>query len=147
KALTSLPKADAFDHVLDYPELPLPQFSLGNRFLFRADDGPHGAELWTTDGTSKGTRMVRDLCPGTCWGAASELVALGGRAFFSGSDGTHGYEPWTTDGTAAGTRMIRDLCTGDQCYRAPVQWKVGKGRAFFVFQDDRSLIPELWSTD
>ena len=147
RALTSLPKADAFDHVLDYAELPLPQFSLGNRFLFRADDGPHGAELWTTDGTPKGTRMLKDLCPGACWGITTEVVALGGRAYFSATDGTHGWEPWTTDGTAAGTRMIRDLCTGDQCYRAPVQWRAGKGKVFFVLQDSSTLITQLWSTD
>ncbi|HEY7213813.1 MAG TPA: ELWxxDGT repeat protein [Thermoanaerobaculia bacterium] len=147
RALTSLPKADAFVHVLDYPDLPLPQFSLGNRFLFRADDGAHGAELWTTDGTPKGTRMLKDLCPGACWGAASELVAVGGRAFFTGSDGPHGFEPWSTDGTVAGTRMIRDLCAGDQCFHAPVQWRVGKSKAFFVRQDDSSLVPQLWSTD
>lgn len=147
RALTSLPKADAFDHVLDYAELPLPQFSLGNRFLFRADDGPHGAELWTTDGTPKGTRMLKDLCPGACWGITTEVVALGGRAYFSAWDGTHGWDPWTSDGTAAGTRMIRDLCTGDPCYRAPVQWRAGKGKAFFVFQDSSTLLTQLWSTD
>ncbi len=147
RALTNLPKADAFIHVLDYSDLPLPRFSLGNRFLFRADDGPHGAELWTTDGTPKGTRMIQDLCPGDCWGTAfPQPVAVGGRAFFTGSDGTHGYEPWSTDGTAAGTRMIRDLCAGEQC-PAPLQWRAGKGKAFFVLQGTTSLVPQLWSTD
>jgi ELWxxDGT repeat protein len=148
RPLTNLPKADAFVHVLDYADLPLPRFSLGNRFLFRADDGPHGAELWTTDGTPKGTRMIQDLCPGTCWGVGfSDPVALGGRAFFTGSDGLHGYEPWSTDGTAAGTRMIRDLCSGEIC-SSPVQWKAGKGKVFFVRQNDTGpFVPQLWSTD
>ena len=29
--------------------------------FFRANDGAHGAELWATDGTSQGTRLVRDI--------------------------------------------------------------------------------------
>src|SRR6185295_4578679 len=39
--LTRLPRADAFQ-ALDgsFGVLPLPRFSLGNRFLFLADDGP-----------------------------------------------------------------------------------------------------------
>jgi ELWxxDGT repeat protein len=150
RPLTSLPRAYAFydpDSYYGDGVLPLPQFSLGKRFLFRADDGVHGAELWTTDGTPKGTRMVKDLCPGSCGGAASHLVALGGRVLFTGTDGSHGLEPWSSDGTAAGTRMIRDLCAGNSC-SAPGQWRTGQGKAFFVRRDEGpSPVPQLWSTD
>ena len=31
---------------------------------FTADDGNHGRELWRTDGTPGGTRMVMDICTG-----------------------------------------------------------------------------------
>ena len=37
---------------------------LGGSAFFVADDGEHGVELWVTDGTAAGTRMVRDLAPG-----------------------------------------------------------------------------------
>jgi ELWxxDGT repeat protein len=34
--------------------------ALGNgKVLFNADDGVNGRELWTTDGTAAGTRLVK----------------------------------------------------------------------------------------
>ena len=37
-----------------------------NRIIyFTADDGVHGAEGWRSDGTAKGTRMVKDINPGS----------------------------------------------------------------------------------
>ena len=33
----------------------------GNQVFFTADDGIHGEELWVTDGTGAGTRLVKDI--------------------------------------------------------------------------------------
>ncbi len=44
---------------------------------FAADDGSHGRELWITDGTRGGTRLVVDLLPGEESSAPAELVTVG----------------------------------------------------------------------
>jgi uncharacterized repeat protein (TIGR01451 family) len=86
--------------------------ALGGGLLFAADDGSHGLEPWTTDGTAAGTHMVADVFPGALGSAPFYLTPLLGRVYFPASDGTHGRELWVSDGTAAGTRMVADLLPG-----------------------------------
>ncbi len=66
----------------------------GNRIFFSADDGEHGQELWESDGTPGGTRMVWDLNPGGFSSNPSSLAVSGNYLFFSADDGETGVEPW-----------------------------------------------------
>ena len=72
--------------------LPPPQFTTASGAVyFSADDGTHGAELWTTDGTGAGTILAADLNPsgdGNVWSP----VTLGGTLYFFADDGLHGTE-------------------------------------------------------
>lgn len=52
--------SESFPPVLEgYPQ--------GNLFFFLANDGQRGKELWRTDGTPAGTRLVADHSPGAAW--------------------------------------------------------------------------------
>lgn len=75
------------------------------------DDGVHGIELWRTDGTAAGTRMVIDLNPGSEYGLSpnSEIVAMDGFVYFTGTSPATGYALWRSDGTAAGTHVVYDV--------------------------------------
>lgn len=106
----------------------------GDRLFFVAGDREHGVELWTSDGTSGGTRRVRDIVPGEGSASPSSFVADGNRVFFAATDGTSGFEVWTSDGTAGGTHRVQDLAPGPQSSN-PKELAVSGGRLFFVADD------------
>ncbi|MDQ5859159.1 MAG: hypothetical protein M3542_12910 [Acidobacteriota bacterium] len=96
-----------------------PFVSAGGRLFFAADDGIHGVELWTTDGTEAGTVLVEDIFPGAGDGAVvsyprglTGLRSVKSLVFFAGTDGIHGVELWRSDGSSQGTFMVRDANAG-----------------------------------
>jgi ELWxxDGT repeat protein len=79
-------------------------------------DPRHGSELWRSDGTVWGTRLVRDINPGE-EGAFSPFLAPGfvvvdRTLYFAADDGWFGRELWRSDGTLLGTWMVADLEPG-----------------------------------
>ncbi|MDX1999845.1 MAG: hypothetical protein SF066_19170 [Thermoanaerobaculia bacterium] len=118
---------------------------IGNQALFGADDGIHGFELWATDGTAPGTRLVRDLRPGTISSDLERVTAVGNRAFFVADDGVHGREIWLSDGTAAGTRLLRDLAPGPGSAVPQELTAIGDFLVFNAWTPEHGR--ELWISD
>lgn len=87
---------------------------LGGQVLFVAGNARLGCELWISDGTSAGTRVVKDIFPGPGSGleARTPLYVHDDRLFFAADDGQHGRELWISDGTHEGTRRLGDLRPG-----------------------------------
>lgn len=85
-----------------------------NKLYFTANDSTHGTEWWSTDGTSLGTQMLKDINPGTASGAGVRFNAteFDDKLFFSADNGVNGWEPWTSDGTSAGTSLFKDIVPG-----------------------------------
>ena len=88
--------------------------SVFGRLFFFADDGVHGQELWTSDGTAAGTRLVKDIVPGPLSPFGVELARLGDRVFFLASRYSSqrfvwDVELWGSDGTAKGTFVVRQI--------------------------------------
>ncbi|MDP3233400.1 MAG: HYR domain-containing protein [Myxococcales bacterium] len=70
-----------------------------------------GEELWATDGTPSGTRLVIDLCPGVAGSGPTLLTVVGSALYFMAGDSPlRGHRKlWRTDGTAAGTTPVANL--------------------------------------
>ena len=70
----------------------------GLRFVFDADDGIHGRELWVTDGTSSGTLMVGDIETGDGIDYSSEITEWMNGVVFT-TNGQQGQRMWWTNGS------------------------------------------------
>ncbi len=109
-----------------------------NVLYFLANDGQHGTELWRSDGTDRGTYMLKDIAPDPGQGGAVRgvtppvrpsrrladgklvpsdarvMVPFGDTLIFLADDGQHGVEVWRSDGTEEGTFLLRDIYPGPQ---------------------------------
>ncbi|MEO8614526.1 MAG: ELWxxDGT repeat protein [Luteolibacter sp.] len=117
------------EYPFDFPADPFVSVC-GNLLFFVANDGEHGDELWRSDGAPAGTRIVRDIRPGSMGSAPSNLMAVGGVVYFQANDGISGEELWVTDGTSAGTQLVADMVPGSGG-SAPSQLQLVGKRLFF----------------
>lgn len=83
-------------------------------------DPAHGVELWRTDGTPRGTGLLRDLLVGDRGGSfPQDFVRLGDRALFTARESAHGAEVWESDGTFDGTRLFAEVEPGPEPHDPP----------------------------
>nr|WP_306440941.1 ELWxxDGT repeat protein [Corallococcus aberystwythensis] len=118
------------------------------QLFFQAPDTVHGNELWVSDGTTAGTRLVKDLTPGTEDSSLTHLTATGAtavffREVFDTTVFTTRHELWKSDGTAAGTVRLRDFGTSVEVSAQDA--KQGNALLFFVRELEGGIT--LWRTD
>jgi ELWxxDGT repeat protein len=143
---------------------PVPGVVIRGQLLFTANDSDHGRELWTTDGTTRGTRLLADINPlhagkippGACsdgdtrtdYGLSSDpagFVRYRRGALFRADDGTTGRELWYTDGTVAGTHRVVDLRPGPEG-SAPHDLVAFGNAVYFIASADGEG-ERLWKSD
>ncbi len=84
--------------------------NINGQLLFSAYNKVSGFEWWTSDGTSAGTKLLRDIGPGELNGINYINTAqLGNYLYFEANDGVHGKQLWRTDGTTEGTILFKKL--------------------------------------
>lgn len=120
---------------------------IGDRMFFRADDGVHGTELWVSDGTPSGTRLVKDICPGALSSAPSSGIAHNGSFFFAAADDAHGFELWKSDGTEAGTVLVDDVFPGPDSGMQEDSTFLELGDFVYFGANDGAHGRTLWKSD
>src|SRR5215211_1288127 len=136
-------KGDALTRSAEVEKL----YVVDNRLYFRANDGKHSVELWKTDGTNRGTKLVKNINPSSASEASDtgNLVALGKTLYFSANDGKHGFELWKSDGTVKGTTVVKHIKPGKMGSN-PDSLTVFGGVLLFAAADGKHG-PELWGSD
>ncbi|OQB37805.1 MAG: hypothetical protein BWY09_01511 [Candidatus Hydrogenedentes bacterium ADurb.Bin179] len=119
------------------------RFAGGALIVGHADET--GSELWFTDGTQEGTRLLKDIVPGPASSSITGFCPFGPWMLFAANDGTHRAELWRTDGTPEGTVMVRDINPGASM-GDPYNFQPIGDHVYFVANDGIHGI-ELWRTD
>ena len=116
---------------------------------FAAADTGNGfwnTELWYTDGTNAGTRLVKEINPDPAARSnPQEMVMFRGILYFTADDGTNGTELWRSDGTESGTYMVKDIVAGAGS-SSPKEIRVLGDNIFFRCYDP-TYGRELWMSD
>lgn len=86
-----------------------------NEVFFAGFTAEYGTELWISDGTDGGTRLVKDINPGTSnslYSTGVDFKVIDGILYFIAERAPYGEELWRSDGTEDGTYMIMDKFIG-----------------------------------
>jgi len=118
---------------------------------FLASTPQTGRELWVTDGTEAGTRLVSDSEPGPAEREITGVAAIGDQGFFTEIRETGTVENsvvqtilWASDGTAAGAHeVIRVMGPSDD---SDVLVAAGR-RLFFAAHDSSIPATNVWESD
>ncbi|MBN1446922.1 MAG: PKD domain-containing protein, partial [Bacteroidetes bacterium] len=117
------------------------------------------ADLWISDGSSSGTSLLKDICPGTgsCVTSTNQAIPaywdaftyrpfiMNGKYFARFGDGSNGDELWMSDGTVAGTFMVADINPGAGS-SWPCMFAEMDGVLYFSAYDELHGF-ELWRSD
>lgn len=109
----------------------------------------YGIELFSTDGTSAGTNLVKDIYPGTWSNDIFGITSYNGALYFAAKEMTNGSELWTSDGTSAGTKIVKKIFAD---YRSGIRennrdFAVLNGKMIFAAIDTVPTGIELWQSD
>lgn len=133
-------------------------WNLSNRFVFCLGDAQTRSELWESDGTAAGTRLVFSfpsveetvpfIFPNYYYSVNSGGISYQlykGSFFMSGTDAT-GVELWKSDGTAAGTVKIKDINPAGNGLDQNLAFLYTSAGLYFA-ADDGTSGNELWLSD
>ena len=120
---------------------------LGDKLIFSATDQEHGNEIWVSDGTETGTKLLQDIAGGGGNSIPSKAHTVGNQSMFFAYGRTIYGRLWKTDGTPEGTTMVKQIESDSQStFNTNLSTAVVGNKLMFVFDDDVHGA-ELWESD
>lgn len=88
--------------------------TLNGKFIFSAISPHCGEEIFVSDGTVAGTKLIKDINPGIDSSISKNdaSVILNGYIYFPATTKSNGCELWRTDGTPGNTTLVQDIYSG-----------------------------------
>lgn len=126
----------------------------------------HGRELWTSNGTTAGTRILKDINAGANFWSnpggpsnpssvpnggtafSTRFQKVGSRIVFPATSFAKGRELWTSDGTGPGTILLRDHIpgAGDGIDDGTIEFVFSNGTFAVYLANDVLRGESLWAT-
>lgn len=124
----------------------------GDRLFFTANDGLHGRELWTSNGTEEGTVRLTDINSGDGDALAfnANILGVNGMGFFLARDSNKIDQLWSTDGTIEGTSKLFEWPQTNEFNSSfeLITYKAQSSGNIFIFLNNRWQNQyELWISD
>jgi ELWxxDGT repeat protein len=120
--------------------------AVGNLIYFTADNYTEGIELYVTDGTTSGTKLMKDIYSGYYDSRPNYLCNFKDSFLvFIASNPTYGSELYISDGTSSGTKLLKDIAKGSTS-GAPAEITAA-GDIVLFRANDGIHGAELWVSD
>lgn len=122
---------------------------LNGKLIFKGISPHCGKEIYITDGTSDGTKLIKDINPGTLNSQpmGTPMALLNNYVYFAAVTPALGCELWKTDGTAANTSLVKDIVAGSVSGLDTSAFTIGSTGTVLLFNANTAANGnELWSS-
>jgi ELWxxDGT repeat protein len=121
----------------------------GSQFFFVADDGANYTQLWVSDGSFNGTKMLVVNPNGHGLDFSEEsgdfsYEVTSDHIYFPGMNNAYGKELWRSDGTQGGTLMVNDTRAGSASSNPAI---LGAANGRILFTGTTNSGPNLYRLD
>lgn len=119
-----------------------------NKIIFTANNIPtqysYNNELYSSDGTTEGTLLLKEINPGEAGSTPNEFEFFGtDTLFFSAFSEGIGRELWMTNGDVNGTHLVCDLVPGINGSSSPMEITTVNNDLYFTTENGT----KLWKMD
>lgn len=116
--------------------------------IFTGSSDATGSEIYISDGTVAGTKIISDIVAGGDGSAPENLVMLNGAIYFTAETPAQGRELWKTGGTPGTTEIVKDIFPGTESGFDEDDFDLASTGTYLLFS---AVSPnsgkELWRSD